>query len=159
MAVLAGVCVAAVAYTLAAAAGLAALIAAVPGLIPALRWVGVAYLAHTAVSYARAAAAAPATAPPIRPRGAFAHGLAVSAGNPKAWAFYALLLPAFADPGAGAIWPQVVALGLLDLAIALPIYAGAGLAATRLPRHSRALDAALAALFAAYAAGFALLAL
>lgn len=159
LAALGGVSVGALGFTLAAAAGLGALMIAAPMVYEALRWAGVAYLLYTAFALARAAWR------PLEGRaepagGAFTTGLASSASNPKTWIYYTALLPSFADPARGPVGAQIAALGLVDLAISIVIYGAAGLAAARAGglahgRWTRALDGAAAVLFAAYGIGFA----
>lgn len=82
----------------AAAAGLAAMAAALGDLFMLLKWVGAAYLLYLAYKLWRAPAA-DAVAPAMRGEGVklFGLGLALTLGNPKALAFFLALLPALID--------------------------------------------------------------
>lgn len=86
--------------------GLAALLAAVPGGLSALRWAGAAYLAWLGVEALRTPAAddpaahddAAPRATPTRATG-FGRGVLIALSNPKAILFFGAVLPQFVDPG------------------------------------------------------------
>ena len=89
---------------LAAATGLSTLLAELPVLYEALRWGGVA-------------------SPLNRNRAAgFWRGLVANLLNPKALVFYLVVVGQFASDHAGPIWVQIVALGVIHLALATTIH-------------------------------------
>lgn len=104
-----GICAGCVVHALAAAFGLAALMAASAGAFELVRWAGAAYLGWLAVGLLRQAlrpaAAVPAVAPqaaPTSPDAAllFRQGLLTNVLNPKVALFFLALLPQFIDAGA-----------------------------------------------------------
>ena len=109
---------------LAAALGLAAVIAASPPLYQALRIGGVIYLLWLAWDGWRDAGQG-ATAPQHPPGwgASFRRGLITNLLNPKAGVFYVAVLPTFVDP-ARSIMPQTVMLSLVYVAVATAIHAG-----------------------------------
>lgn len=152
--VYAGVCV----HIGLAAAGVAALLAAHPALFTALRIAGAAYLAWLGLQALRAAfrgggegghAAAGATSLGA----AFRQGFATNLLNPKVGLFFLAFVPLFVDPARSPAWLQMLVLGPMLPAIALPFYAllipGAARVAGRLRASSAArwLDGAAGALF------------
>jgi threonine/homoserine/homoserine lactone efflux protein len=166
LAAVAGVACSNAGYTLLVAGGLAAALAALPGLMAVVQAAGVVYLFYAALRFARAAWMGPAPGRPgiVRaptPWGALAAGVAVGASNPANWWYYALFLPTFADAGRGPVWSQVLVLGLTSMAIAVVLYGAVGLAAARAGRAmaygrwARWMDALAAALFAACGVWFA----
>lgn len=96
-----GIAAGCVVHTLAAAFGLAALLAASAAAFNAVKWVGAAYLAWLAFGMAREAwrgggLPGPARADAPRPLGAiFRQGLLTNALNPKVALFFLALLPQF----------------------------------------------------------------
>ncbi|SBW11233.1 LysE type translocator family protein [uncultured Alphaproteobacteria bacterium] len=99
---MAGVLLALIAVLAASAAGLSAVLMALPGAFEILRFVGVAYLVHLGIrswrggTVAIASDAAPAPAPTSRK--IFAGGFFVCASNPKLLLFATAFLPQFVDP-------------------------------------------------------------
>lgn len=84
-----------------AGAGLSALIAALPGALDVIRWVGVAYLMVLAVQALRAGPVGMEAARQVRPRAAvraFGQGLIVNLTNPKVILFVLAFVPQFVDP-------------------------------------------------------------
>jgi threonine/homoserine/homoserine lactone efflux protein len=84
-----------------AGAGLSALIAAMPGAMDVIRWVGVAYLMVLAVQAVRAGPVGMEAARQVRPRAAwraFGQGLIVNLTNPKVILFVLAFVPQFVDP-------------------------------------------------------------
>lgn len=137
------------------AAGLAALLAAVPVAYLALRLGGAAYLVHLGV---RALRAAPGTggveALAPAPLGAiFRQGVITNVLNPKVALFFLAFLPQFVDPARGSPALQVVALGLLfDLSgtlVNLAVALGSSRVAARLRsgRSARLVQRVTGALF------------
>ncbi|GAA3341347.1 LysE family translocator [Amorphoplanes nipponensis] len=107
-------------WAVAAAAGVAALVATVPVVLTSIRYAGAAYLAYLGVR-ALLAAVRPAVAGPVAEPGsaggAFRDGLLCNALNPKAAVFFLALLPQFlpAHPGAA----DTLTLSLLAVGITL----------------------------------------
>ena len=94
--VMAGVLV----HLLAAAAGLSALLLAVPWAFGAIKLAGAAYLLWLAWSTVRGAGFSftPQPLPPVPDRVLFRQGLTASVVNPKLAVFYLSLFPQFVDP-------------------------------------------------------------
>jgi len=114
-------------WTLAASAGVAALIVASEPAFLALKLVGAAYLVYLGLQALAAAVLPSRTAmlPAERETGrgldrrtAYRQGLLSDLGNPKAAAFFTSLLPQFAPSGGGAFW-TMLALGALMCAMTL----------------------------------------
>lgn len=96
---MAGCLTALVAVLAASAAGLAAILTAVPGLFDALRYAGAAYLAWLGMRAITARAAPIDLAPdPSPPRHLFRGGFLVGISNPKLLLFATAFLPQFVDP-------------------------------------------------------------
>jgi threonine/homoserine/homoserine lactone efflux protein len=106
----------------AAATGLSALLAEFPLVYEALRWAGVAFMLYLAWE----AFADTGSASAVRGdgRAGFRRGLVANLLNPKALAFYLLIIGQFADPALGEIWIQIVLLGLVHLALAILVHIG-----------------------------------
>ena len=149
-----GVALGGVLHTLLAAAGLAALLAASPLAFDAVRWVGAGYLLFLAVKAWRAG-------PAERVDGAAGLGRAVRRGfvtnalNPKVALFVLAFLPQFTDPDRGALWQQILVLGLLFSTTGFFITAGygamAGIAGRALGRATGWMGKVAALVFAALA--------
>lgn len=123
----------------AATAGLSTLLTAAASAFAVVKWVGVAYLAYLGVRLLqKSTALSPvqaATALDIRPTSSalFLRSFLVAVTNPKAYLFFAALLPQFIDPAQPqAAQYTVLALifGSLDL-VTMAAYAVAGERATR----------------------------
>jgi threonine/homoserine/homoserine lactone efflux protein len=99
-----GVCAGCVVHVLAAAFGMAALMAASATAFALVKWAGAAYLLWLAVGMFRAAARPlAATAAPLAPPGALRllrQGFVTNVLNPKVALFFLALLPQFIDAGA-----------------------------------------------------------
>ena len=94
--------------------GLSAVIAAMPGALDVIRWVGVGYLLVLAVQALRAGPIGAGMARQVRPRAAwraFGQGLAVNLTNPKVILFVLAFVPQFVDPARGAVLGQFVVYG------------------------------------------------
>ena len=105
----AGISAGSVVHAGVAGLGLAAVIAAHPGLLTAIRWIGVAYLLWLAVKSLRA------TRPDIpedTPSHAFREGLMVNLTNPKVILFVLAFIPQFVDP-AQPLLPQFLIFGAM----------------------------------------------
>lgn len=108
-----------------AALGVAALLAAHPAAMTALRWFGAGYLLYLAWSSWRAGPAATTTASPSLTQ-AFWRGFVTNALNPKVALFVLAFLPQFTDPARGPVWQQILALGAVFTLTGMMITAGYG---------------------------------
>lgn len=104
-----GIALGAFIHATVAGLGLAALIAAHPGLLTVIRWVGVAYLLWLAVNSLRQSRQ---DVPDKAPRHAFREGLIVNLTNPKVILFVLAFIPQFIDP-ARALLPQFLTYGAM----------------------------------------------
>jgi threonine/homoserine/homoserine lactone efflux protein len=129
------------------ALGVGALIVASGTLFTVVKWVGAAYLAWLGIQMIRPlvrhlvhgepvdAASMPKSAPPSAAV-AFRRAMILQAANPKNLAFFVALLPQFVTPGEG-VGMQLVLLGVVSVAVELPIlvaYAVLAAASTRFIR-------------------------
>jgi threonine/homoserine/homoserine lactone efflux protein len=153
-------------HAVAAALGLAALLAATPWAFDAVRWLGAAYLLWLAIGLARGAGRppAPAAAPPPTPRlrTVFLQGVLTNVLNPKVALFFLAFLPQFVDAAAPHKSAAFLFLGALFVVNGTLFLAGVVLLAQRTrgvvaaPRLARSLQLAGAGLFAALAGRLAL---
>jgi threonine/homoserine/homoserine lactone efflux protein len=146
-------------WTLAASAGIAALIAASEPAFLALRLAGAAYLIFLGLQAlaralrrgGRGALLAPASGAPLAPRRAFRQGVISNLGNPKMAVFFTSLLPQFGDSFAA-----LLALGVLFCSLTLAWLAAYAVAVARAgnflrrPRIRRALEAVTGAALVAF---------
>jgi threonine/homoserine/homoserine lactone efflux protein len=140
-------------WTVAASAGLSAVVLAEPAVYRGLIGAGGAFLAFVGVRTLWAAASGADEPPPAqcpgRPgrRNAYLAGLVTNLGNPKAAVFAVSLLPGFAGSTAGAFWPTL-SLGLVWSAVTACWYlvfvalVARGRALVTRPRAQRALGGA-----------------
>lgn len=106
---------------LAAASGATAIFLVSPAAFEAVRWAGVAYLCWLGIRLLRAGEAAPAAAAQRRRAGrVILKGAAINLLNPKISLFFLAFLPQFADPARGGMFAQLLTLGLLFTAGAVP---------------------------------------
>ncbi|MCX4749935.1 LysE family translocator [Kitasatospora sp. NBC_01287] len=131
----AGICAGYAAHTLLAAAGLAAALRAIPAALPALRYVGAAYLVLIAVNLLRSARrGTPALAAAgDQPTAAVLRQSVLTALlNPKGLLLYLSLIPQFISPHAALpIGGQVAVLGALNVLACAGIYGALALLAGR----------------------------
>lgn len=113
---------------LAAAFGLAAVIAASQTALLVVKWLGVGYLVYVGLKTFFAAAPEIGEAPAARRSDLFRQGFLTSATNPKAVFFFAALFPQFLTPEAP-IWPQLAVLAFTYLAIDGALLVAWGMAA------------------------------
>ncbi|WP_242333675.1 MULTISPECIES: LysE family translocator [Anaeromyxobacter] len=110
-------------HAAAAALGLAALLASSPVAFSFVRYLGAAYLVLLGVrrvlDRGGSLGAADAGAAPAAPRSILRQGFLVAALNPKTALFFLAFLPQFADPARASMAAQVLALGLLFVALAV----------------------------------------
>ncbi|MDH6116232.1 LysE family translocator [Kitasatospora sp. GAS204B] len=131
----AGICAGYAAHTLLAAAGLAAALRAIPAALPALRYVGAAYLVLIAINLLRSArrgtpALAAATDQPTA--AVLRQSVLTALLNPKGLLLYLSLIPQFIAPHAALpIGLQVAVLGALNVLACAGIYGAVALLAGR----------------------------
>ena len=147
-------------HAVAAAAGIASLLAAHPDAYHALRWAGAAYLAYLAWASWTAPAEVAAGRGTRRVRAAFTRGFLTNILNPKVALFVLALLPQFTDPAIGPVWHQILILGGL-LALGGVVTDGAyglaaGALANRLRTLGRTMNRVSAVVFGSLAARLAL---
>lgn len=121
-------------YLAAAAFGLAALFAAVPAAFVVVKIAGAVYLGYLAWQMLRPGGRSmfdTAEVPPIRPSKLFGMGLVTNLLNPKIAVLYAALLPQFIDP-AGAVWPQFLVLGGVQIVVGVAVNGAVVLTAGKL---------------------------
>ena len=121
-AAVAGVCMGLSVIGLAAAFGMATIIADKPTVYQALRWAGVFYLFWLAWDAWRDAGA-PDVSEPEQATRFFGRGLTTNLLNPKAALFYLAVLPGFVTPGADAL-SATVTLTVIYVMVATLIHAG-----------------------------------
>jgi len=116
-----GVASGVVVHVLLAAAGLSAVVLAIPGAFDAVKLAGAAYLIYLAFSTLRGGGFtfSPQSLPAVPDRVLFRQALAASVLNPKVAVFYLSLFPQFINPGAGSVFGQSVVLGTVHVLISL----------------------------------------
>lgn len=116
-------------HTLAAALGLSALIAASAAAFSLIKYAGAAYLVylgiHTLLSKAETLEVEGVTR--LKLRDVYFQGVITNVLNPKLILFFLAFLPQFVDPARGSVTLQLVLLGLLSVAVMLPIDLGVAL--------------------------------
>jgi threonine/homoserine/homoserine lactone efflux protein len=122
-------------YIVATAAGLTALLLAVPLLYETLRWAGALYLgwlAWQAVKPGGRSPFEPQNLPPDSPRKLFLMGFLTCFLNPKVGVFYVSLLPQFIAPARGSVFVQSLELGTTQILLSFTVNLLVVLAAARL---------------------------
>jgi threonine/homoserine/homoserine lactone efflux protein len=107
-------------YMLLAAAGITAVVMAIPFAYDTLRLAGAAYLAWLAWNAVRPGGSSPferRTLPTDSPLKLFSMGLMTNLLNPKIALLYLSLLPQFVDPSHGSVLGQSVVLGLVQMSV------------------------------------------
>jgi threonine/homoserine/homoserine lactone efflux protein len=108
-----------------AALGVAALLAAHPAAMTALRWFGAGYLLFLAYGAWTSGPAQPATGSANLLR-AFWRGFVTNALNPKVALFVLAFLPQFTDAARGPVWQQILILGAVFTVTGMVVTAGYG---------------------------------
>ncbi len=98
-------------WTLAATAGLTALMATMPAVLVLVQIGGAAYLVYLAVGLWRSKDAHAGATPPVAH--AFVRGLTTNLLNPKVGLYYLAFLPQFVNADNAPIWMQMLVLGLI----------------------------------------------
>lgn len=117
-----------------AAAGLAALFAAVPVAFTVVRVLGAGYLIYLGVQAIRRRSSLPAEEEQLGVSGrkAYLSGLFTNLLNPKMVTFTIAFLPLFIDPSRGQIWLQFVILGAIMIAFEFLVDGAVGVLAGRI---------------------------
>ena len=151
----AGVATSEAVHVAVAAAGLAALFAAVPLAFTVVRVVGAVYLVYLGVQTLRRRRDLQDAAPAgVSGRRAYLNGLLTNLLNPKMVTFTIAFLPQFIDPGRGHVWLQFAVLGAVLILLKFLVDGTVGVLAGRIgdwlrSRHAaqRRLNTAVGALF------------
>ena len=121
-------------YFALSALGLGALLLASATLFQAIKWLGAAYLIFVGVKMLISKSESPeADERAVMSRGSlklFSQGLVTQLSNPKAIVFFTALLPQFVTPG-DRMFEQFLILGIVSIAVELPILAAYGWVAER----------------------------
>lgn len=142
-----GVCLGILVHTALAALGVGAILQASEALFIALKLAGAAYLVYLGLRLILARKATldvDAAAPRLAPGQLIRQGVLSNVTNPKIVLFFFAFLPQFVDPAAGHPTRDLIVLGVLYAALALPIKAAVGLAAGSLSERVLRRPAALA---------------
>jgi threonine/homoserine/homoserine lactone efflux protein len=120
LASVAGIHIGTLVHIAAATAGLSALILTSAVAFSVVKFAGAAYLAYLGVRKLLERGSTAESEPPRAPlRRVFARGAVVNVLNPKTALFFLAFLPQFVDANRGAVWSQVVVLGLVFVALGL----------------------------------------
>jgi threonine/homoserine/homoserine lactone efflux protein len=117
----AGIAVGGLVHVVAATIGLSSLLASSATAFTIVKYAGAAYLILLGIRrvLTREELEDEMVRSPQTPRRLFVNGVVVNVLNPKTALFFLAFLPQFVDPEAGAAWLQILALGLMFVAIAL----------------------------------------
>ncbi len=142
-----GVCLGILVHTALAAVGVGAILQASESLFTALKYVGAAYLVYLGIrmlATREVAIDARAGMPRSSPAWLVLQGILSNVTNPKIVLFFFAFLPQFVDPASGSPTRDLVGLGVLYAALALPVKAGVALVAARLSDRALRKPATLA---------------
>ncbi|HUP28887.1 MAG TPA: LysE family translocator [Usitatibacter sp.] len=142
-----GVCLGILVHTALAALGVGAILQASEALFLVLKLAGAAYLVYLGLRLALsplARGAIGSAGPRLSPLSLVWQGVLSNVTNPKIVLFFFAFLPQFVDPGSAHPTRDLVFLGVLYAAMALPVKAGVGLAAGSLSERVLRNPAALA---------------
>jgi threonine/homoserine/homoserine lactone efflux protein len=115
-----GIHVGSLVHVAAATAGLSALIVASSLAFSAVKYAGAAYLVYLGIRKLLERTPVEHVERAREPlRRAFLRGIVVNVLNPKTALFFLAFLPQFVDPDRGAVWSQVLVLGLLFVALGI----------------------------------------
>jgi threonine/homoserine/homoserine lactone efflux protein len=128
----AGVATSEAIHVAAAAAGLAALFAAVPVAFTAVRIAGAAYLIVLGVRAIRNRGTIPDDVVQTKVTRAYSNGLLTNLLNPKMVTFTIAFLPQFIDPARGRVWLQFAVLGAIMIVFEFLVDGAVGVLAGRI---------------------------
>jgi threonine/homoserine/homoserine lactone efflux protein len=134
-----GLCTGLLVHTALVTLGVAALVRASAPAFAALKLAGAGYLLYLAWRAFGAAASElrAATEGALRGWAYYRRGIFMNVTNPKVSIFFLAFLPQFADPGRGALAPQLVLLGAVFIVAALLVFGAISLLAGRLGERLR----------------------
>ena len=160
LAAAAGISMGVMFHVVAAAAGLAVLVAASPAMLDGVRYAGAAYLAYLAYASWTADPDLEKRKGRAQVWRAFRRGFLTNIMNPKVILFILAFLPQFTNPAIGPVWHQIVILGVI-LGIGGILTDGAygvfaGLAAERVRKSARTMNKVAAVVFGGLAARLAI---
>lgn len=129
-----GLCTGLLAHIAAVAFGVAAIIKTSAVAFTVLKVIGATYLFYLAWQAFRAGQREIATsgASPFSASALYVRGILMNVTNPKVAIFFLAFLPQFTDPARGAVFTQIILLGLVFMATALVIFSGIAWAASEL---------------------------
>ena len=130
-----GVCIGILVHTALAAVGVGAVLQASEGLFTALKYAGAAYLIYLGIrmlSTHAVAIDARAGLPRSSPAWLILQGILSNVTNPKIVLFFLAFLPQFVDPASAHPTRELIGLGVLYAALALPVKGAVALLAARL---------------------------
>lgn len=151
-----GVALGCMVHVVLAALGLAALIAAHPAALTAIRWGGAAYLLFLAYKSWTSPAVTDGGQGARTLSAALRNGFLGNLLNPKTIVFILAFLPQFVEPARGPVWQQILLLGALFSVTGMAVTAGfgyaAGIAGQRITARLSVLNKVAAVVFAGLAA-------
>lgn len=126
-----GLCTGLLVHTTAVAVGVAALFAASATAFTVLKLLGAAYLVYLAWQALKAGKAAVSGEAHGQPGGwqLYRRGIVMNITNPKVAIFFLAFLPQFADPGRGALAPQLLVLGAVFILATILVFGAVAWAA------------------------------
>ncbi len=124
LAVVFGLCTGLIVHTLAVALGVAIIFQTSAVAFTLLKMIGAAYLVYLAYKAFRASAThiASEKTTQIPLSKLYVRGIIMNITNPKVSIFFLAFLPQFADPARGAIWVQMVMLGVLFIIATIVVF-------------------------------------
>lgn len=135
--------------------GLGAVIAAHPGALVAIKWIGAGYLLYLAWKSWTSGPADPSARAAVRPWNIIRRGALSNILNPKPVLFLLAFLPQFTRAEYGPVWHQLLGLGLIFAFTGTLVTMGYGILAgwlgARLGRHLDVLNKVAAVMFAGLA--------
>ena len=150
-----GVGMGALVHVTMATLGLGAVIAAHPGALSAIKWIGAGYLLVLAWKSWTAGPSDPTARAAVRPWNIIRRGALSNILNPKPVLFLLAFLPQFTSPAYGPIWQQLLGLGLIFACTGTLVTMGYGIVAgwlgARLGAHLGILNRIAAVMFAGLA--------
>ncbi|HUQ27877.1 MAG TPA: LysE family translocator [Usitatibacter sp.] len=135
-----GVCLGILVHTALAAIGVGAILQASESLFTALKYIGAAYLVYLGIRMIvtrEVAIDARAGMPRSSPAWLVLQGMLSNVTNPKIVLFFFAFLPQFVDPASAHPTRDLIGLGVLYAALALPVKGGVALVAARLSDRVR----------------------
>ncbi|MDO4250506.1 MAG: LysE family translocator [Moraxella sp.] len=119
-----GLCTGLIVHILAVVVGVATLLQTSAFAFTALKIAGALYLLYLAYQAFRAGNTALGgdSTPILSAKALYGRGIIMNITNPKVAIFFLAFLPQFADPSRGAVWAQILLLGVIFMGVALLIF-------------------------------------